>query len=54
MPSYEFFCEKCRKPFTLLLRLAEYEQGGFKCPECRGTRVKRQLSSFQTKTSKKS
>jgi putative FmdB family regulatory protein len=54
MPTYEFFCEKCRKPFTLVLRLAEYEKGNFKCPACRESSVKRQISSFKTKTSKKS
>lgn len=54
MPTYEFFCEKCRKSFMLLLRLAEYERGDFKCPKCKNNRVKRQLSTFQTKTSKKS
>lgn len=54
MPTYEFFCEKCHKPFTLLLRLAEYERGDFKCPKCQDSRVKQQLSTFQAKTSKKS
>ena len=36
MPTYEFFCEKCRKPFTLVLRLAEYEKGNFKCTPGKG------------------
>ena len=54
MPSYEFQCEKCKKTFTLFLRLKEYEKGDFKCPECDSREVKKQIWTFQTKTSRKS
>ena len=54
MPTYEFTCEKCNKMFTLVIRLAEYEKGGFKCPECNSQQVRQQISTFQTKTSRKS
>jgi putative FmdB family regulatory protein len=54
MPTYEFICEKCKKPFTLILSISEYEKGKIKCPKCKGDKVKQQISSFQTKTSKKS
>ncbi|HJY91441.1 MAG TPA: hypothetical protein VJ255_14225, partial [Candidatus Acidoferrum sp.] len=26
MPRYEFYCEDCKKPFELILSLAEYEK----------------------------
>ena len=54
MPSYEFFCEKCKKTFTLFLSLSEYEKKNFECPKCKGRDVKQQISTFQTKTSRKS
>jgi putative FmdB family regulatory protein len=54
MPTYEFLCEKCNKAFSLILSISEYEKKGFRCPQCGNTDVKQQVTSFQTKTSKKS
>jgi putative FmdB family regulatory protein len=54
MPIYEFMCEKCEKPFTLVLSISEYDKKGFRCPKCKSTKVKQQISPFQTKTSRKS
>ncbi len=54
MPTYEFKCEKCNKPFTLMLPISEYDRKKFRCPKCKSTRVKQQITSFQTVTSKKS
>jgi putative FmdB family regulatory protein len=57
MPRYEYLCQKCDKPFEMLYSLAEYERAQktrIKCPKCRSTRVVRQISGFEVKTSKKS
>jgi len=54
MPTYEFVCEKCNKPFVLIMTVSEHEEGKFRCPDCRSTKVKQQIASFQTVTSKKS
>lgn len=57
MPRYEYLCNNCSKPFELLYSLAEFERAQkakIKCPKCRGTRVQRQISAFEVKTSKKS
>lgn len=54
MPTYEFVCEKCRKRFTLVLSISEYEKKKMECPKCKSRKVKQQISSFQTVTSKKS
>ncbi|MCP4666305.1 MAG: zinc ribbon domain-containing protein [Deltaproteobacteria bacterium] len=54
MPTYEFTCEKCKKPFTLIISISEYEKKKIRCPKCKSTRVKQQISSFQAVTSKKS
>lgn len=54
MPTYEFICEKCNKPFTLMMKISEYEKTKVRCPKCKSTRVKQHISTFQTITSKKS
>ncbi|MFP4087949.1 MAG: FmdB family zinc ribbon protein [Desulfobacteraceae bacterium] len=54
MPTYEFICQKCEKPFSLVMSISEYEKKNFRCPECKSKRVKQQISHFQTQTSKKS
>ncbi|UCB49040.1 MAG: zinc ribbon domain-containing protein [Deltaproteobacteria bacterium] len=54
MPSYDFMCEKCKKKFTLFLSISEYEKTKFRCPKCKSTRVRQQITPFQVVTSKKS
>ena len=54
MPTYEFKCDKCRKVFTVKLKLADYERKKFACPACKSKRLTQQISSFQTITSSKS
>ncbi|MEW6264234.1 MAG: zinc ribbon domain-containing protein [Thermodesulfobacteriota bacterium] len=54
MPTYEFICQKCEKPFTLTVSISEYEKKKFKCPKCNSTKVKQQVSAFQSITRKKS
>jgi putative FmdB family regulatory protein len=54
MPTYEFICEECNNPFTLIISFSDYEKKEFRCPECNSDKVKQQIISFQAKTSKKS
>ncbi len=55
MPTYDFKCEKCKKSFTVEMSISDYEKRKrFRCPKCKSTRVKRQITSFQAITSKKS
>ena len=54
MPSYDFKCDKCKKNFTLLLTISEFERTKTRCPSCKSTRVKQEITPFQTVTSKKS
>jgi len=44
MPQYEFFCKACKKAFSKILTLAEYEKDKFKCPKCHGNKVEQRLS----------
>jgi putative FmdB family regulatory protein len=54
MPTYEFYCQKCKKPFSVILSIAEYEKKKFQCPKCKGKKLEQQISAFQTITAKKS
>ncbi len=54
MPRYEFTCEKCKKPFELIMTIAEREKAKVKCPKCKSTKVVPQLGGFMAQTSKKS
>ncbi len=54
MPTYDYICAKCKKPVTLTLTLREYEKGKAKCPHCGDVKLKQQVTSFMTKTSRKS
>ena len=54
MPCYEFYCEDCKKPFEIILTLAEYEKNKVKCPKCSGKHVHQEAAAFFAVTSKKS
>jgi putative FmdB family regulatory protein len=54
MPTYEFVCDNCRKAFSLTMKISAYEKKKVSCPKCKSKKVRQQLTSFQTITSKKS
>jgi putative FmdB family regulatory protein len=54
MPHYEFFCHACKKVFSKVLSLAEYEKGEAICPRCGSKEVEQTWSAFYAITSKKS
>ena len=54
MPHYEFLCKECKKSFSLVMTLTEYEKGHFTCPKCKSRKVEQKLSAFSAVTSKKS
>ena len=54
MPQYEYACKECKKTFTLILTLAEYDKGNVACPKCKSTKVEQKAAAFFTVTSKKS
>jgi putative FmdB family regulatory protein len=33
MPRYEFRCERCKKPFELIVTISEREKSMQKCPK---------------------
>jgi putative FmdB family regulatory protein len=54
MPRYEFLCEKCKKPFELIMTIVEREKPKPKCPTCKGAKVCLRFSGFMAQTAKKS
>ena len=54
MPQYEYVCNKCKKTFTLIMTLAEYDKGNLACPKCKSKKIEQKLSTVFTVTSKKS
>jgi putative FmdB family regulatory protein len=54
MPCYEFLCEKCKKPFELIMTISERGKAKPKCPTCKGTDVTPQFGGFVAQTRKKS
>ena len=54
MPQYDFHCQSCKKDFTKILTLAEYEKGGITCPRCGSDKVEQKWSTFYAVTSRKS
>ncbi|MGB7622122.1 MAG: zinc ribbon domain-containing protein [Terriglobia bacterium] len=54
MPIYEFECLKCKKIFSLVLSLAEYEKKKPACPKCGSKQVEQLVEQFFAVTSKKS
>ena len=54
MPHYEFFCHACKKSFSKVLSLVDYEEGEVLCPHCGSKEVEQCGSAFSVITSKKS
>jgi putative FmdB family regulatory protein len=54
MPTYEYECLACKKRFALLFSISEYGKTKASCPKCKSKKVKRIVSTFITKTSRKS
>jgi putative FmdB family regulatory protein len=54
MPTYEYRCQKCKKNFTVMISLKDYEAGKVKCPKCKSKKnLTQQITHFMTKTSRK-
>jgi putative FmdB family regulatory protein len=54
MPTYEYFCEACKKEFTSILSIREHDKAKVTCPKCKSKKVKQRISLFTAKTSRKS
>src|ERR1700704_1828210 len=53
-PHYEFYCHACKKTFSKILTLVDYEEGGVVCPHCGSHKVEQCWSVLSVVTSRKS
>jgi len=55
MPVYEFYCRRCKKPFTAVMHISEHDAHVAQCPAChRKKDVEKRLATFTAVTSRKS
>ena len=54
MPQYEYLCHCCRKAFSKILTVQEYEEGEVACPDCGSKDVEQTLTAFFAVGSRKS
>jgi len=55
MPEYDYVCSKCGKAFAIFLSFKDLEaKPTVRCPQCQSDQVKKQITGFFAKTSKKS
>jgi putative FmdB family regulatory protein len=54
MAQYNYFCRACKKEFSKILTISEYEKGKNVCPHCKSKDVKRRWAAFYEVTLKKS
>lgn len=52
MPTYQYRCAKCGKPFEITCHLEERDKLAV-CPKCKSTRVEPVFSSFTCPTPRK-
>ncbi len=46
MAQYNYFCRACKKEFSKILTISEYEKGKNVCPHCKSKDVKRRWAAF--------
>jgi putative FmdB family regulatory protein len=54
MPLYEYFCEKCQREVTMPMTISQHDKGGVACPQCGSTKLRPQIGTVFTQTSRKS
>jgi len=54
MPLYEYYCETCKKEFTVTMSISEHDKGTATCPTCGGKQLQPLVGTFFAKTSRKS
>lgn len=54
MPTYEFYCDKCKKAFSLVMSMSDHAKRKARCPKCKGKKLTQQITAFTAITSSKS
>ena len=53
MPTYDYICEECGKPFSLFLSYAEYGSTAVSCPNCGTGHIRRVISPVRVAVNEK-
>ncbi len=54
MPTYDYYCKKCDREFSLTRSIGEHEKAKTTCPKCKSKSVAQLITGFSTVTSRKS
>jgi putative FmdB family regulatory protein len=54
MAEYEFECRRCKKTFTIFMRISERATAKISCPGCGSEDVEALMQAFTARTAKKS
>lgn len=54
MPTYEYYCRKCDKTFTVQMSISNHDTEQVQCPQCKEMEVEQVITAFVAVTSKKS
>jgi len=54
MPLYEYYCDRCRKEFSLTMSVSAHEKAEATCPGCGNRDTRPLIGTVFTQTSKKS
>ena len=54
MPVYEYYCDKCRGEVQVTLSISAHGKAKVACPKCGSARLRPLVSTFFSKTSRKS
>jgi putative FmdB family regulatory protein len=52
MPYYDFFCHNCRKHFSKILSLVDYEEEEVLCPHCGSKEVELRWAAITSRKSR--
>jgi len=54
MAVYEYYCDNCRRDVSVTLSISEHDKAQVACPQCGNTALRPLVSSFFSRTSRKS
>lgn len=54
MAIYDFYCDRCKKKFTVVRSIKDYDPKRIQCPKCKSKKVERLWGQVYAVTSKKS
>lgn len=47
MPTYDFICQLCKKPFSQFISFSEYGKAAISCPACGSAKIQRRIGRIR-------